>query len=101
MTEFDYAKMLKDAKGKLPKQVTEEERFQLPEIDLFIEGKTSVVRNFLDITEAIRREPEDLMAYLQRELGTPGNIDGRRATFKSRLNPKMLKARIQSLRIPS
>ena len=96
MTEFNYAELLKDAKEKLPKSVTKEERFKIPDVDIFLEGKTTVVRNFMDIVESIRREPNDLMAFLQRELGAPGNIDARRATFKSRLGVKQLEARIQA-----
>lgn len=96
MTDFNYADLLRDAKEKLPKGVTEEERFKIPEVDIFIEGKTTVVKNFMDIVESIRREPADLMAFLQRELGAPGNIDARRAIFKSRLGVKQLEARIQA-----
>lgn len=96
MTEYDYSKLLKSAKEKLPKGISKEERFQVPEIDLFIEGKTTVFRNFADIAETIRREPADLLAYFQRELGTPGNIDGRRAVFKSRLGNQQVEQRLKA-----
>ncbi len=96
MAEYDYEALLKQAKEKLPKGVAKEERFQIPGVDLFTEGKITVVKNFGDIVESIRREPADLMAFLQRELGTPGNIDGKRATFKSRLGVKQIESRIQA-----
>ena len=96
MTEIDYAELLKQAKEKLPKSVADEERFKIPEVDIMLEGKTTVVRNFMDIVESVRRDPNDLMAFLQRELGAPGTIDARRATFKSRLGVKQLESRIQA-----
>ncbi len=96
MTEYDYSQLLKSAKDKLPKGITKEERFQVPEVDLFVEGKSTVFRNFVDIAETIRRKPTDLLAYFQRELGTPGNIDGRRAVFKSRLIPKQVDTRLKA-----
>jgi translation initiation factor 2 subunit 2 len=36
------------------------------------------------------------MAYLLREMGTAGNLDGRRAIFKSRLNPERLSDRLKA-----
>ncbi|MCK4757810.1 MAG: translation initiation factor IF-2 subunit beta [Thermoplasmata archaeon] len=96
MTDYDYSELLKSAKEKLPKGIAKEDRFKVPEIDLFVEGKSTVFRNFADIAEAIRREPGDLLAYFQRELGTPGIIEGRRAVFKSRLIPQQVDSRLKT-----
>jgi len=85
MTEYDYEALLKKAKANLPEYVASHERFVVPEADLFIEGKSTVFRNFGDLADTLRREPDTIMAYLLRELGTAGNLDGRRAIFKSRL----------------
>ncbi len=96
MTEYDYEALLKKAKCNLPEHVSDGERFQMPDPDLFIEGKTTVFRNFGDIADALRREPEAILAYLLRELGTAGNLDGRRAVFKSRLGTEQVKRRLKA-----
>jgi translation initiation factor 2 subunit 2 len=96
MTGYDYEALLKKAKAKLPQHVSSGERFQMPEPDLFIEGKTTVFRNFGDIAEAFRREPEAIFGYLLRELGTAGYIDGRRAIFKSRLGHDQVGSRLKA-----
>jgi len=96
MTEYDYEALLKKAKGNLPEHVTDGERFQMPEPDLFIEGKTTVFRNFGEFPDAFRREPEAILAYLLRELGTAGNLDGKRAVFKCRLGAEQVKARLKA-----
>jgi len=96
MTEYDYKALLKTAKEQLPDKISEEERFQIPSVDLFVEGKTTVFRNFSDIAETIRRKPADLLNYFQRELGTPGVLEGRRAVFKSRLIVSQVDARLKS-----
>ncbi|MEW5937346.1 MAG: translation initiation factor IF-2 subunit beta, partial [Candidatus Thermoplasmatota archaeon] len=59
--------------------------------DALIEGKTTVVRNFGDIVDSLRRDQSHLLHYLLRELGTAGNIDGRRAIFKRKLSSAQIK----------
>ncbi|MEM3851803.1 MAG: translation initiation factor IF-2 subunit beta [Methanomassiliicoccales archaeon] len=92
--QLDYEKLLKRAKSAIPEAISTGERFQLPEPDLVVEGKGSVLRNFTDFAERLRREPEHLLQYLLRELGTPGTLEGRRVVFKSRVNTQQLMERI-------
>ena len=96
MSDYDYEALLKKAKSNLPEHTSDGERFQIPEPDLFIEGKTTVFRNFGDFADAFRRDPEAILAYLLRELGTAGNLDGRRAVFKSRLGVEQVKRRLNA-----
>ena len=96
MTEYDYEALLKKAKENLPEHVSDGERFQMPEPDLLIEGKTTVFRNIAEVAESFRREPEAILAYLLKELGTAGNLDGRRAVFKSRLSTDQVSRRLKA-----
>jgi translation initiation factor 2 subunit 2 len=94
MAEQDYQALLKRAKEKLPEKVATHERFQIPEANVFLEGKTTVLRNFEDIANAVNRETQHVLAYLLREIGTAGTIDGRRAVFKGRVSPSQIEDRI-------
>jgi translation initiation factor 2 subunit 2 len=94
--EYDYKKLLQRARDKLPESKSSGERFQLPDLDLFYEGKTTIVRNFMDLVEKLRRDPQHLLAFLLREVGTAGNLDGRRAIFKKRMTEKELDRKIAS-----
>jgi translation initiation factor 2 subunit 2 len=96
MSGYDYEALLKRAKCNLPEHTNDGERFQMPDPDLFIEGKTTVFRNFVDIAELFRRDPEAILAYLLREMGTAGNLDGRRAILKSKLGVEQVKNRLKS-----
>ena len=96
MSDYSYETLLKRAKANLPEHTNDGERFQMLEPDLFIEGKNTVYRNFMDLAESFRRDPEAILAYLLRELGTAGNIDGRRAIFKSRLGVEQVKTRLKA-----
>ncbi len=91
----DYESLLERAREKLPEKIITHERFKIPDADVFIEGKTTVLRNFEDIVNAINRDTQQVLAYLLRELGTAGTIDGRRAVFKGRVTPPQIEDRIQ------
>ncbi len=90
----DYDSLLDRAREMLPDKVTSHERFQIPDVEILIEGKTTVLRNFEDIVNAINRETQQVLAYLLRELGTAGTIDGRRAVFKGRVTASQIEDRI-------
>lgn len=96
MTDDDYLSLLDNAKESLPETAESHERFVIPEADILQEGKITVVRNFIDISDALRRDPEHVLQFLLRELGTPGNIEGRRAVLKAKLSPVQIADRIQS-----
>ncbi|MCL1984692.1 MAG: translation initiation factor IF-2 subunit beta [Methanomassiliicoccaceae archaeon] len=95
MKDEDYLSLLDRAKNCLPETIENHERFSLPEIDVLQEGKITVVRNFIDITDKLRRDPQHVLQYLLRELGTPGDVDGRRAVLKAKLGVSQISTRIQ------
>ncbi|MEK6810489.1 MAG: translation initiation factor IF-2 subunit beta [Candidatus Thermoplasmatota archaeon] len=92
----DYEQLLKRAKAALPKALSSGERFKVPEADIVVEGKTTILRNFEDICAAIRRDPNQVLRYLLRELGTAGVQDGRRVVFKGKVTGQQVADRIQS-----
>jgi len=93
--EEDYLSMLDRAKEQLPETIEQHERFELPELDIIQEGKITIFRNFIDVTDKLRRPPEHLLQYLLKELGTPGNLDGRRAVFKAKISPSHIDEKIR------
>jgi len=94
--DFDYEALLERAKKKLPHTLESHDRFQVPDADVMIEGKTTVIRNFGDIVDVLRREPEHMLGYLLRELGTAGTMEGRRAVFKGKVTTAQVADRIKS-----
>ncbi|HYM40232.1 MAG TPA: translation initiation factor IF-2 subunit beta [Thermoplasmata archaeon] len=96
MSSLSYAQLLARAKKALPDALSSGERFQVPAPDLAYEGKTTILRNFEDIVQAIRRDPDMVLTYLLRELGTAGTLEGRRVVFKSKVTPQGVEERIRS-----
>lgn len=91
----DYEDLLKRAKEKLPKHSSSRERFNVPSADVFLEGKTTVFRNFGEIVSAINRDKNEVLGYLLRELGTAGSFDGTRVIFKSKVYKDQIEKRIK------
>ena len=96
MADDDYFALLDRAKDVLPETIENHERFALPELDIMQEGKITVFRNFIDVTDKVRRDPQHLLQFLLRELGTPGNIEGRRAVFKAKILPQNINEKIET-----
>lgn len=95
MAEPDYDALLKRARESLPERVIARERFRVPEVDVLVEGKTTVLRNFEEIASAVNREASQILAYLLRELGTAGTIDGKRVVFKGRVAISQIEDRLK------
>jgi len=95
MDKEEYMALLCKAKECLPGTANNEERFQPPDAEVLLEGKTTILRNLGDISDAINRKPEQLFLFLLKEMGTAGNIDGKRGIFKGKLMEKQLAERIK------
>ena len=90
-----YAELLKRAHEHLPPVRTGGERFQVPEPDVGIEGKNTVIRNLQEITGVLRREPAHLIGHRARELGCPGVHELPRGVLKSRIGKEQIAQRIR------
>ena len=91
----DYPALLQRAHRLLPPVRTATERFQIPDPDVMSDGKNTVIRNFKEIADVLRREPDHVMGYLARELGAPGVLDLPRGFLKSRLSREQLAQRLR------
>ena len=92
----DYFALLDRAKEQLPEVAESHERFSIPELEILQEGKMTVVRNFIDVTDTLRRDPQHVLQFLLRELGTPGNLEGRRVVLKSKISAGHITDKIQN-----
>jgi translation initiation factor 2 subunit 2 len=90
-----YETLLERARAKLPPVQTGGERFQVPDPDVMVDGKNTVIRNFQDIASVLRREPAHLIGYLAKEFGCPGVLDLPRGVLKSRLAKEQIAQRIR------
>jgi len=92
---FEYGELLRRAREHLPTVQVSTERFQVPEPDVMTDGKNTVIRNFQDITNVLRREPAHVIGHLARELGCPGLLDLPRGVLKSRVSKDAIAQRLR------
>lgn len=95
MTAFDYQDLLKKAKESIETSRVSEDRFKLPEAEIFYEGNTTVIRNFDKISDAVNREPDQILKYLLGGLGTAGERDGGRVVFQGKIPANTIQNKIK------
>lgn len=92
----EYLKNLDRALSKLPKIKSSGERFVVQQPRMISEGKATVFENFIVITDRLNREPDHLLKFLVKELGTAGKLDGSRATFQGKFTSSVVSGLIDA-----
>jgi translation initiation factor 2 subunit 2 len=82
--EKDYRRLLDRAYEQLPEQVESYERWTVPRPYVRVVGRRTVIMNFKEIADEIRRDPNHLLKFLSGEMATLSTFDGTRAVFQGR-----------------
>lgn len=72
---MEYELLMKRARERMPASVLEKGRFEIPSVKGHIEGNKTIISNFVQIARILRREPDHLLKYIQKELAAPGEIN--------------------------
>lgn len=83
---LNYEQLLRRARERIPPEVFDHPRFQIPTVDGFMEGPHTMIRNFKDIVDVLRRDSTHLLRFLSHELATAGEERGRQAVFNGRFS---------------
>ncbi len=90
----DYNELLDRAIEQLPPEIFETKRFTVPKAYSDIQGNRTFIKNFKEISDALNRDPQHVLKYLLRELGTAGNIEGGRAIMQGKFTHFVINERI-------
>ena len=83
----DYKSLLERAYKELPDQVESFDRWTVPRPRVRSVGRRrTLIMNFKDIAEELRRDPDHLLKFLSGELATLATITEGRATFQGSFN---------------
>lgn len=85
-----YDSLLNRAVSKTPAKETSGERFVLPKLKSFIEGRTTIWENYEEVREKINRESEQFVKYLLKEMGTAGKVEGGRLTLQGKFTTEAI-----------
>jgi translation initiation factor 2 subunit 2 len=94
-SKAEYEKLL----GRLQQNASntsrrEVSRLEIPDPQVIWIGQRTIFRNFMEFPKALRREPEKLLLYLNKELASAGYIAGDRVIFLGRKEPSSFGALI-------
>jgi len=89
-----YENLLNRAIDHLPPEVFETKRFNVPKAYSVIQGNRTFIQNFKEIAEALNRDPQHLLKFLLRELGTAGNLESGRAILQGKFTHFLINERI-------
>jgi translation initiation factor 2 subunit 2 len=71
---MDYKELLKKARKELPDSVFEKERFEVPKVRGHVQGNKTILSNFIQIADTLRRPVEHMLKFVLKELATPGEV---------------------------
>ena len=79
-----YETMLDRLYSKIPQKQESQAVFEMPKVQSIIQGSRTIVQNFSEISDALARDPEHVLKYLNKELATVGNFDKHRVIFQGK-----------------
>ena len=92
---MDYESMLERAYEKMPPVVFEKKRFEVPKLKVSIEKNKTVIKNFKEVADYIRRDPKHLLKFLGKEIGAAWRIEGSRAVFVGKFGQIILEKKLK------
>ncbi len=95
MDDKKYNELLEELYKKV-NQVKTTGRFEIPKVTGHIEGNKTIVDNFQDICNILRRKPEHLAKFLSRELATQSIINKGRIILNRKLPSGKINEKIQT-----
>jgi translation initiation factor 2 subunit 2 len=95
MTDSEYRKLLKKFQDKSFSRTINDDRFKLPEIEIFYEGNTTVIRNFDKISDAVNRDQDHILKILLGSIGTAGEINKGRLIFQGKIPSKSIQDKMK------
>lgn len=91
----NYETLLKEAYEKVKIVKTGGERFEIPKVEGQVSGKNTIITNIMQIASYLRRPIDHLVKFLQKELATPGKMEGDRLVLNTKLNSAKVNEKIQ------
>ena len=93
---MDYKALLEKARKELPQITFSKERFEVPRVKGGYQGKHTIITNFKQIADYLRRDPNHLLKFLVGELATQGRLQGNKADFTGRFTSEEINKKIKS-----
>lgn len=91
----DYEKLLEEAYKDVKEVKGAGERFEIPKIEGHFEGKKTILTNFFQIADHIRRDPEHFQKFILKELAASGTKEGDRLILNIKVSSSKINQKIE------
>jgi translation initiation factor 2 subunit 2 len=91
---MSYEELLKRGLSKVPKKSEETDRFSVPKAKTQPDGARTIITNFLELADGLRRDPQHLLKYILKELATKGDLEKGRLTVIGRFTDDHINRKI-------
>jgi translation initiation factor 2 subunit 2 len=81
-----YEFLLDRGLSKIPEKATKSSKYETPQSDVQVMGTKTVILNFKEIAQRVNRDPNHLLKFIARELGTSGSLEDSRASMQGRFS---------------
>ena len=96
MDLHDYNKLLDRAYEKIPENVKQSSRFEIPTVKLRIESKNTFITNFNKIINTLNRDARHFLGIFLKTAGTMGEIRGQQLFLKGIYKEQVLNRLIEN-----
>ena len=90
-----YEQLLDEAYQKVKVIQISKERFEVPKVTGQVAGKNTIITNFKQIVEYVRRQPDHFAKFLQKQLATSGKIENDRLILNTKLSSQKVNEKVQ------
>lgn len=90
-----YEEILQAAKKELPDVEDGGERFSIPKVRGHVQGNSTIISNIIDIAKTLRRKPEHMIKFLNKELASKGGLRGTLLAFNTKIPSTKINEKIQ------
>lgn len=88
----DYESLLDRARFQVPEDAFRRsgERFQVPKVQLMVQGNRTIWQNFQEIIMVLNRPGKEVMKFVAGQLATAGTFEGSTAVFQGKFTIDMV-----------
>lgn len=92
----NYEELLDRAYDKIPDNIKQSSRFEIPKVKIRYESKNTFIRNFFKIINTLNRDKGHFLGVFLKNLGTFGEIRGQQLFLKSQHKKEILDRLIEN-----
>ena len=92
----NYKELLDKAYEKIPENVKQSSRFEIPKVELRIESRNTFITNFNKIIGILNRDKKHFTGIFLKKAGTMGEIRGQQLFLKGQYKAQVLNRLIEN-----